>query len=523
MDVKKTDGITDPLPPLRVLILEDNPRDAKLTASVLEGGGFRVQFEVMDSPEFFRESLEKAEYDVILADFNLRHWTAFDALDILKRSGKDIPLIVVTGSLGDEAAVECIKQGAADFVLKDRPARLPTTVQRALEEKRLRTENKRAGETAERLSHQVRSILEAAGEGIYGSDAEGLLTFVNPAATGILGYEAGELVGRSSHALWHHTRRDGTAYPVEDCRLHAALRTGSTTQGEDWFWRKDGSGLPVQLAAAPIKESGKVVGAVVTFNDITERKRAEEALAKRTRELMYSEEALKQKAQELSRSNAELQQFAYVASHDLQEPLRTMASFAQLLQRRYQGKLDASGDDFIHFIVDGAIRMQGLIHDLLAYSRVGSRGKDFVATDCTAVFDQAVANLQAAIAESAAVVTRDPLPTVPCDGEQLIHVFQNLIGNSIKFRDSPAPRVHVAAEKRPSDWVFSVKDNGIGIDPQYAKRIFEVFQRLHNRTEYPGSGIGLAIAKKIVERHGGCIWVESQPHQGATFLFTLPG
>ncbi len=258
------------------------------------------------------------------------------------------------------------------------------------------------------------------------------------------------------------------------------------------------------------------------IRDITERRRAEEALEKRTRELMNSQEALKQKAQELSRSNADLEQFAYVASHDLQEPLRTMTSFAQLLRRRYQGKLDANADDFIHFIVDGATRMQGLITDLLAYSRVGSRGKETVSTDCAAVFDQAVANLQTAIVESGAVVTHDSLPTVPCDGAQLIQVFQNLVGNSIKFRDSHSPRVHVAAEPRPSEWVFSVKDNGIGIDPEYAQRIFEVFQRLHTRTEYPGSGIGLAIAKKIVERHGGRIWVESQPHQGATFFFTLP-
>jgi light-regulated signal transduction histidine kinase (bacteriophytochrome) len=238
--------------------------------------------------------------------------------------------------------------------------------------------------------------------------------------------------------------------------------------------------------------------------------------------LTYSQEALEQKGQELTRSNTELQQFAYVASHDLQEPLRTMASFAQLLQQRYQGKLDTNADDFIHFIVDGATRMQGLIQDLLAYSRVGSHGKNFVPTDCTTVFDQAVANLQMAVTESGAVVTHDSLPTVQGDGAQLIQVFQNLVGNSLKFRNSQTPRVHVAAERKASEWVFAVKDNGIGIDPQYADRIFEVFQRLHNRTEYPGSGIGLAITKKIVERHGGRIWVESQLDQGATFFFTLP-
>jgi light-regulated signal transduction histidine kinase (bacteriophytochrome) len=199
-----------------------------------------------------------------------------------------------------------------------------------------------------------------------------------------------------------------------------------------------------------------------------------------------------------------------------------MASFAQLLQRRYQGRLDANADDFIHFIVDGATRMQGLINDLLMYSRVGSRGRDFAPADCTAILRQAIANLQMAITECGAQVTHDPLPTIPCDEGQLTQVFQNLLGNSIKFRNSAAPRIHVAARREASEWIFSVKDNGIGIDPQYAGRIFEVFQRLHNCSEYPGSGIGLAITKKIVERHGGHVWVESQLHQGATFFFSIP-
>ena len=248
----------------------------------------------------------------------------------------------------------------------------------------------------------------------------------------------------------------------------------------------------------------------------------EQRVRDRSAEVEASRAVLEQKAQELTRSNTELQQFAYVASHDLQEPLRTVASFAQLLQKRYRGKLDASADDFIHYIVDGATRMQGLIIDLLAYSRVGRFGKEFVPTDCTKVFEQSLSNLQAAVAESGAVVTHDRLPTVQADGTQLVQLFQNLIGNSIKFRDTQTPRVHVAAERKASEWVFSVKDNGKGIAPQYAGRIFEVFQRLHTRTEYPGSGIGLAISKKIVERHGGRIWVESQLNQGATFFFTLP-
>ena len=501
-------------PLLRVLIAEDNPRDAKLTASALEGGGGRAQIDVTDSLELFRDRLEKAEYDVILADYNLRTWTALDVLEVLKQSGKDVPLIVVTGVLGDEAAVECIKRGVADFVLKDRLARLPVAIQQAVEEKRLRTENKRAFEAISRLA----TIVESSDDAIIGETLQGDITTWNNGAEKLYGYSAAEVLGQSVSILTPPDRSEEVA------QIPASLGPGAPIQQcETVRVRKDGSLVDVSLSRFPLTDSrGEVTGVASIARDITARKRAEEALEKRTRELTYSQEALEQKTQELTRSNTDLQQFAYVASHDLQEPLRTMASFAQLLQKRYQGKLDTNADNFIHYIVDGATRMQGLINDLLAYSRVGSHGKDFVPTNCTTVFNQAVSNLQAAVAESGAVVTHDPLPSVQADGTQLVQLLQNLIGNSIKFRDTQTPRVQVAAERKASEWVFSVKDNGMGIDPQYAGRIFEVFQRLHTRTEYPGSGIGLAISKKIVERHGGRIWVESQLNQGATFFFTLP-
>jgi light-regulated signal transduction histidine kinase (bacteriophytochrome) len=234
------------------------------------------------------------------------------------------------------------------------------------------------------------------------------------------------------------------------------------------------------------------------------------------------DETLARQAQELARSNAELEQFAYVASHDLQEPLRMVASYVQLLKRRYQGKLDADADDFIAYAVNGAARMQRMINDLLAYSRVNTRGKPFELTNCEAVLGQALANLQMAIVESGARVTHTPLPTVMADKTQLMQVFQNLIGNAIKYHGDRPPEIHIGVEHQNSEILFSVRDNGIGIDPQCAERIFVVFQRLHSQEEYPGTGIGLAICRKIVERHGGRIWVESQPGKGATFYFTIP-
>jgi light-regulated signal transduction histidine kinase (bacteriophytochrome) len=225
---------------------------------------------------------------------------------------------------------------------------------------------------------------------------------------------------------------------------------------------------------------------------------------------------------ELARSNTELEQFAYVASHDLQEPLRMVASYTQLLAKRYTGRLDGDADEFIAYAVDGVNRMQTQIQDLLSYSRVGKKERDFESTDCAAVLDRALANLKVAVEESGAGVTSDPLPSVVGDGNQLMQLFQNLIGNAIKFRNHERPLVHVSAKRGDKEWIFSVRDNGIGFEPQFAERIFVIFQRLHAKSEHPGTGIGLAVCKKIVERHNGRIWAEAEPGKGATFYFALP-
>ena len=237
--------------------------------------------------------------------------------------------------------------------------------------------------------------------------------------------------------------------------------------------------------------------------------------------LEAAQHALEQAVAELRRSNEELEQFAYVASHDLQEPLRKIASFCDLLESRYTEQLDERAKVYLHYIVDGAMRMQALVNDLLLYSRVTTRGKEFAPTDLEDVLQEAVANLDMAVNESSAHITHDPLPRVNADARQLGRLFQNLVGNAIKYRGDAPPRIHVAASQENGEWVFSVRDNGIGIAPEYAERIFVIFQRLHTREEYGGTGIGLAVCKKIVERHGGRIWVESQPGSGATFRFSL--
>ena len=244
-------------------------------------------------------------------------------------------------------------------------------------------------------------------------------------------------------------------------------------------------------------------------------------LGREKNDLVEARQKLEESVAELGRSNADLQQFAYVASHDLQEPLRMVSSYTQLIARRYKGKLDADADEFIAFAVDGANRMQRLILDLLAYSRVNTAGRQFEPTAMETVLKAALNNLTNAVKESQAIITHDPLPAVMGDDKQLAQLFQNLLSNAVKFGGAQPPRIHISAKQTDGEWLFSVRDHGIGLDPQYADRIFVIFQRLHTREEYPGTGIGLAICKKIIERHGGHMWVESELGKGATFYFTL--
>lgn len=356
---------------LRVLIVEDEPADVELALRALRQAGLDAMWDVAQTTEEFTDLVRKNSYEVILADYKLSNWSGMESVGILRREGLDVPVILVSGALGELTAVECIKQGAADYVLKDHLARLPESVRRAMRESKLREDHK--------------------------------------------------------HSL-----------------------------------------------------------------------------------------------EELARSNQDLEQFAYVASHDLQEPLRMVATYTQLLAERYRGKLDADADKYIHYAVDGALRMQKLVQDLLAFSRVGRYGLALESTDCNEVLQIALRNLEAATQETGAIVEHTQLPVLVADSSQLMQVFQNLIGNAIKFRASEPPSIRVSAEAKGKEWVFSVADNGMGIAAEDAENVFVIFRRLHTRAEYPGNGIGLSICKKIIEHHGGRIWVESELGHGSIFRFTLP-
>jgi len=365
-------------PQLHVLLLEGDSADRELILRELAKGEFEITSDVVQTAEEFRQRIRDQPPDVVLSDYNLGQWRGTEALEILREEGLDIPLILVSGALGDVTAVECIKQGVTDYVLKDSLARLSVALRGALKDKKSREE----------------------------------------------------------------------------------------------------------------------------------RQRAQESLA--------------QKVEELARSNRDLEQFAYVASHDLQEPLRMVAAYTQLLGERYRGRLDDQADKYINYAVDGAERMQSLIHDLLAFSRVGRQETELKNTDCNEVVGAALKDLQAAISESGAVVEREPLPWLKANESQLKQVFQNLLGNALKFRGAQAPVIHISAQRQGADWIFSVADNGIGISTENLESVFIIFNRLHTRTEYPGNGIGLAICKKIIERHGGSIEALPGADGGTILRFALP-
>jgi PAS domain S-box-containing protein len=351
-----------------------------------------------------------------------------------------------------------------------------------------------------------RQLLESAPDAIIIVDSDGNILLVNRMAEVMFGYDRAELMGNAVEVLLPERFRGGHLQHRKN--YFANARTRPMGSGLELFaTNKNGAEIPVEISLSPLQsEDGQLVTAVV--RDITERQQAREAL--------------EQHARDLERSNAELEQFAYVASHDLQEPLRMVASYAQLLSRRYRDQLDEDADDFIDYIVDGATRMQDLINDLLAFSRIGSRGSEFVPIDTNAVLQRVLNNLQLTIDDTHAAISYDHLPELNGDELEVVQLFQNLISNALKFHGEAPPAIHIGAHQEGNEVVFSVADQGIGIEPQYAERIFLLFQRLHGKKEYPGTGIGLAICKKIVDKHGGRIWIKSQPGKGTTFYFTLP-
>ncbi len=504
--------------PLRVLYVEHNAQDVDLTVRHLARHAPHIQLSIAHTAAEALSRLPQegvsADVDVLLADLRL---PGMNGLELIKEVREirelDLPIVLVTGHGDEETALQALRLGATDYLPKHSGYlnRLPVTLESAFHRVELAREEIRLRASEARLKEA--QALGRIGDWEYDLRT-GAITWSDQVYV---------LFGRDP-ALGPLGPDEITSYcsPQEMAGLRAqaqrAIAQCEQVQRDVEIRLPDGRIAFFATSMRPATDRhGRVVRLFGTVQDITERK--------------TEAERLEQLVAELARSNAELERFAYVASHDLQEPLRMVASFVQLLAERYQGRLDADADEFIGFAVEGAKRMQQLLLDLLAFSCVSTRGRPPAPVNSEEVLAQVEQELSGDIEETAAQITHDPLPIVAADRPQLVQLFSHLLANAIKFRSAEPPRIHVSARRMEKEEgaretggliVFSVRDNGIGIEPQYHERIFGVFQRLHSRRDYHGNGIGLAICKKIVERHGGRIWVESQLGQGSTFYFTLP-
>jgi PAS domain S-box-containing protein len=498
--------------PASILIVDDKPENLLALEAILGPLGHRVVRAA--SGELALKRCLEEDFAVILLDMRMPGMSGLETAAFIKARDRSrhVPVLFLTAHDDtDDALASAYQLGAVDFLRKPLKPEIIRAKVTVFVELFLRGERIKAQERVLENERQfLRAVLESVQTGIVACDETGTVTVHNRAARRVYGIEDASAQPDSWRGKFQLRDTDGELLPDAQAPLARALAGERFENDEIVVAPASGPQRIVAATGCPIVGAdGARIGAVVSLHDVTERRQAAATIAG--------------KADALERSNKELERFAYVASHDLQEPLRMVSSYTQLLARRYKGRLDQDADEFIAFAVDGAARMQRLIEDLLAYSRVTSRGKPFEATSCEEAFDRAVANLHLRIEELSGEVTRGPLPKVLADPTQVEQLFQNLIGNALKFRrrDVP-PKVHLAAERDGDEWHFSVRDNGIGIDKEYFDRVFVMFQRLHTADEYEGTGIGLTICRRIVERHGGHIWIESVPGSGTTMHFTWP-
>ncbi len=510
---------------IKILLVDDSPENLVSLEAALSGLGEELVL-ARSGKEALRHLLDD-DFAAILLDVRMPEMDGFETAELIRRRprSRQVPILFLTGYRNEEHLFRGYDLGAVDFLFKPIvPEVLRSKVAVFVE---LSRSNAKLQEQADALRAQAavlqkteqkfRSLLEAAPDAMVVCREDGEIVMVNSQTEVLFNCRRDQLVSRNIRALvpdWEYRFRQG---------LDAGFGTPSVQSCERGIeihaFPEGRAPFQAEFSFSPLHtEEGVVV--TCSIRDISERKRAEEHIRELNANL---EERVLERTEALLRSNEELQQFAYVASHDLQEPLRTVSIYAQLLAKRYQGQLADDADQFIKFIVEGSGRMEKLIHDLLDFSRVDARGTDFFARrSCDEALDDAIRNLHSLIEESGAVITREPLPYVNGDLVQLTRLFQNLLVNSIIYRTEDVPRVNITAQGHNDEWLVAVRDNGIGIEPQYAEKIFGIFRCLQPRDKSSGTGMGLAICRKIVSRHEGRIWVDSALGKGATFYFTLP-
>ncbi len=482
----------------RILLIDDNASDRELASMVLSQEFDRVDIVPVGTATEFSAAVAAGLFGLVIAEADLEWSDGLEVIALVRDLRPDCPIILFTAAGGAELWNEALRLHVDGYVGKSSEGfvELPSAVRSALFRAR-----RRAMATAKDAPY--RRLVEGLPVGVIVSTLSGEILEANPAFAAMLGLSSPETLTRRTFTEFFAQPSLVSAWRSQ---VEASRSVGNL---DVQLQRADRSRMWVRISSWVVEEGA---GGIRQVQSIVEE----------TEEFHAARDELARRSQALSRSNAELEQFAYVVSHDLQQPLGMISSYLELLGDAAGGELDDEARDYFERAVRGAERMQEMVDAVLGYARVDSRGRDFGAIDLNQVVDEVIRDFDATVEATKAAVTRDELPSVIGDGAQLYQLLHNLIGNALKFVADRSPRIHVGIDDDGASWLISLRDNGIGIETDARERVFVMFQRLHTVDEYPGTGIGLAICKRIVERHGGRIWVESRPHQGSTFTFTLP-